>query len=215
MLSELAALPNVHLAASVDHVNAALLWDLQTRDRFGWVWHNATCYTPYFREVGFAGARRAGRGRAGGGCMRDVQRSAGPAGWLLPVHGWRCLASGGHMPRPQPCSPAHLHCKQPPTPPPPPPPTPPPPQHPHPPPTPHPPPPNPTPPPAPPAPPASPTSPSTALRHACSHPLHAHGPRRAVQQAERHGGAGLPVPQRPGGVQAHSGRAAGPLGGAG
>lgn len=30
-LSELAALPNVHLAASVDHANAALLWDLQVR----------------------------------------------------------------------------------------------------------------------------------------------------------------------------------------
>ena len=69
MLSELAALPNVHLAASMDHVNAALLWDLQTRDRFSWVWHNATCYTPYFREVGFAGERR----RVGGNCMRAAQ----------------------------------------------------------------------------------------------------------------------------------------------
>lgn len=28
-LALLAAVPNVHLAASVDHVNAALLWDLQ------------------------------------------------------------------------------------------------------------------------------------------------------------------------------------------
>ena len=120
-LSELAALPNVHLAASVDHANAALLWDQQasrqgggcraggavewvesmlldlkrrlfssrgqerrgaanqlhivdrpllpeplltrrcprplpqTRDRFSWVWHNATNYAPYLREVGFAG----------------------------------------------------------------------------------------------------------------------------------------------------------------
>lgn len=29
LLSELARLPRVHLAASVDHVNAALLWDQQ------------------------------------------------------------------------------------------------------------------------------------------------------------------------------------------
>lgn len=29
MLSELAALPNVHLAASFDHVNTPLLWDMQ------------------------------------------------------------------------------------------------------------------------------------------------------------------------------------------
>ncbi|KAL4449034.1 hypothetical protein ABPG77_007751 [Micractinium sp. CCAP 211/92] len=54
LLSELARLPRVHLAASVDHVNAALLWGQQTRDRFAWVWHNATTYAPYLREVGFA-----------------------------------------------------------------------------------------------------------------------------------------------------------------
>jgi hypothetical protein len=29
MLSELAALPNVHLAASYDNVNTHLLWDMQ------------------------------------------------------------------------------------------------------------------------------------------------------------------------------------------
>lgn len=33
LLSELAALPNVHLAASVDHANAALLWDQQVPPR--------------------------------------------------------------------------------------------------------------------------------------------------------------------------------------
>ncbi|EFN52388.1 hypothetical protein CHLNCDRAFT_26858, partial [Chlorella variabilis] len=68
VLSELAALPNVHLAASVDHVNAALLWDQQvccTRDRFSWVWHNATNYEPYHREVGYAGEGRGGGARAG------------------------------------------------------------------------------------------------------------------------------------------------------
>ncbi|PSC69977.1 Origin recognition complex subunit 2 [Micractinium conductrix] len=53
-LSQLAALPTVHLAASVDHANAAALWDTQTRDRFSWVWHNVTNYAPYLREVGYA-----------------------------------------------------------------------------------------------------------------------------------------------------------------
>ncbi len=33
---------------------------LQTRDRFAWVWHNATTYAPYLREVGFAGEFLAG-----------------------------------------------------------------------------------------------------------------------------------------------------------
>ncbi|KAL6767926.1 ORC2 [Auxenochlorella protothecoides x Auxenochlorella symbiontica] len=50
-LALLAAVPNVHLAASVDHVNAALLWDLQTRDRFAWVWHHVPTYAPYLQEV--------------------------------------------------------------------------------------------------------------------------------------------------------------------
>lgn len=54
LLSELAALPNVHLAASVDHANAPLLWDLQTKDRFAWAWHAAVTYEPYLREVAHA-----------------------------------------------------------------------------------------------------------------------------------------------------------------
>ena len=35
------------------------------------------------------------------------------------------------------------------------------------------------------------------LHRTCSHPLHADGPGGALQQAERHGGARLPVAQRP------------------
>ena len=51
MLSELAALPSVHLAASIDHVDAPLLWDLQIADRFGWAWHNVTSFAPLALEV--------------------------------------------------------------------------------------------------------------------------------------------------------------------
>ena len=51
MLSELAALPNVHLAATVDHVNFPLLWDLQTKDRFQWMFHQAATFQPYLHEV--------------------------------------------------------------------------------------------------------------------------------------------------------------------
>lgn len=51
MLSELAALPNVHLAASVDHVNFPLLWDLQTKDRFQWMFHQTATFQPYINEV--------------------------------------------------------------------------------------------------------------------------------------------------------------------
>jgi hypothetical protein len=54
LLSELASLPNVHLAASCDHVNSSLLWDLQARDRFSWAWHNATTFEAYSAEVAAA-----------------------------------------------------------------------------------------------------------------------------------------------------------------
>lgn len=51
LLSEVAALPNVHLAASVDHINAPLLWDMQTKDRFGWLWHQVATFEPYIDEL--------------------------------------------------------------------------------------------------------------------------------------------------------------------
>lgn len=54
-LALLAALPRVHIIASVDHVNASLLWDLQTRDRFSWVWYNVTNFEPYTIEVAHLG----------------------------------------------------------------------------------------------------------------------------------------------------------------
>lgn len=50
-LSELASIPQLHFGASIDHVNAPLIWDLQTRDRFSWSWHHVPTFKPYIREV--------------------------------------------------------------------------------------------------------------------------------------------------------------------
>lgn len=50
-LSELASIPRLHFGASIDHVNAPLIWDLQTRDRFSWSWHHVPTFKPYIREV--------------------------------------------------------------------------------------------------------------------------------------------------------------------
>eukprot|EP00890_Picochlorum_soloecismus_P002208 jgi/Picsp_1/2989/NSC_01212-R1_origin recognition complex subunit 2 len=50
VLSELASIPRVHFAASIDHVNAPLLWDLQTKDRFAWVWYHVPTFKPYIKE---------------------------------------------------------------------------------------------------------------------------------------------------------------------
>jgi len=51
LLSELASTPRVHFGASIDHVNAPLIWDLQTRDRFSWTWQHVPTFKPYIREV--------------------------------------------------------------------------------------------------------------------------------------------------------------------
>ena len=64
MLGELASMPRVHLIASVDHVNAPLLWSKREAARFNWVWQEATTFAPYAVETSFrrscspAGARR-------------------------------------------------------------------------------------------------------------------------------------------------------------
>ena len=47
---------SVHLIASIDHVNAPLLWDFALLDRFGWVWHDVTSFAPYRLETAFAPA---------------------------------------------------------------------------------------------------------------------------------------------------------------
>lgn len=50
-LSELASIPRLHFGASIDHVNAPLIWDLQTKDRFSWSWNHVPTFVPYIREV--------------------------------------------------------------------------------------------------------------------------------------------------------------------
>lgn len=51
LLGELAAMPRVHLVASVDHVNAPLLWSKREAARFNWVWQEATTFAPYSVET--------------------------------------------------------------------------------------------------------------------------------------------------------------------
>jgi origin recognition complex subunit 2 len=53
VLSELARIPGVSLVASIDHVNAPLMWDLDMYDRFRWAWICKTTYARYTREMVF------------------------------------------------------------------------------------------------------------------------------------------------------------------
>lgn len=75
-LSILAAASNIHLVASMDHINGPLIWSQKTKERFNWLWHDATTWHDFFHEAAFesetpdrrrssiAGSRGASRGIA-------------------------------------------------------------------------------------------------------------------------------------------------------
>jgi len=52
-LSVLASCPSIHLIASVDHINANILWDAVKAARFRWVWHELTTFSPYTAETSY------------------------------------------------------------------------------------------------------------------------------------------------------------------
>jgi origin recognition complex subunit 2 len=50
-LSLLAACPNVRMLASVDHINAAALFDSKQRKVFRWLWHHMPTLEPLWHET--------------------------------------------------------------------------------------------------------------------------------------------------------------------
>ncbi|KAK2874708.1 hypothetical protein Q8A67_021861 [Cirrhinus molitorella] len=52
-LGQLAALPNMHLLASIDHINAPLIWDQAKMSMFNWLWYETTTYMPYTEETSY------------------------------------------------------------------------------------------------------------------------------------------------------------------
>lgn len=53
LLSQLAACPGIFFIASIDHLNAPLLWDATMAARFNWLWHDLTTFEPYIAETAF------------------------------------------------------------------------------------------------------------------------------------------------------------------
>ncbi|MBN3295180.1 ORC2 protein, partial [Amia calva] len=52
-LGQLAAIPNLHLLASIDHINAPLIWDQSKLSQFNWLWYETTTYLPYIEETSY------------------------------------------------------------------------------------------------------------------------------------------------------------------
>ncbi|GFR27378.1 origin recognition complex subunit 2 [Trichonephila clavata] len=53
LLSSLAAIPNIHFVASIDHINAPLMWDQIMLSHFRWVWFDVTIFEPYVLETSY------------------------------------------------------------------------------------------------------------------------------------------------------------------
>ncbi|KAJ2230566.1 Origin recognition complex subunit 2 [Coemansia sp. RSA 485] len=52
-LAVLASCKNIHLMASIDHIEAPLIWDSSTTTRFNWAWHDLTTFEPYTVETSY------------------------------------------------------------------------------------------------------------------------------------------------------------------
>lgn len=53
ILSRLAKIKNIHLIASVDHINSPLMWDQTCMDNYNFVWYDCTTMLPYEQETAF------------------------------------------------------------------------------------------------------------------------------------------------------------------
>jgi origin recognition complex subunit 2 len=53
LLASLAGLSCIRMVATVDQINASLLWDTTKQDMFRFIWHDATTFTPYLVETTF------------------------------------------------------------------------------------------------------------------------------------------------------------------
>uniref|UniRef100_H3B313 Origin recognition complex subunit 2 n=1 Tax=Latimeria chalumnae TaxID=7897 RepID=H3B313_LATCH len=53
LLGQLAAVPNIHLLASLDHINAPLMWDQSKLSLFNWLWYETTTYKAYVEETSY------------------------------------------------------------------------------------------------------------------------------------------------------------------
>ncbi|XP_069020708.1 origin recognition complex subunit 2 [Embiotoca jacksoni] len=52
-LGQLASLPNLHLVASLDHINAPLVWDQFKQSQFNWLWWECVTFQHYGEETSY------------------------------------------------------------------------------------------------------------------------------------------------------------------
>ncbi|KAJ1796973.1 Origin recognition complex subunit 2, partial [Coemansia sp. RSA 2399] len=52
-LAVMSSCKNIRLLASIDHIEAPLIWDSSTVTRFNWAWHDLTTFEPYTVETSY------------------------------------------------------------------------------------------------------------------------------------------------------------------
>ncbi|KAJ3108041.1 Origin recognition complex subunit 2 [Physocladia obscura] len=69
----------IRLVATIDHINAPLLWDRAAADIYRWLWKDVTTYDGYWEETGWAGmaplvaVANGGAGRGVGGAVHVLK----------------------------------------------------------------------------------------------------------------------------------------------
>ncbi|XP_019642615.1 PREDICTED: origin recognition complex subunit 2-like [Branchiostoma belcheri] len=53
VLCQLAQVGGVRIIATIDHINAPLIWDQNKASRFNWLWYDVTSYEPYVEETSY------------------------------------------------------------------------------------------------------------------------------------------------------------------
>uniref|UniRef100_A0A663LYE9 Origin recognition complex subunit 2 n=1 Tax=Athene cunicularia TaxID=194338 RepID=A0A663LYE9_ATHCN len=53
ILAQLSSLPSIYLIASIDHINAPLLWDQAKLSLYNWLWYETTTFSPYVEETSY------------------------------------------------------------------------------------------------------------------------------------------------------------------
>ncbi|XP_055967841.1 origin recognition complex subunit 2 isoform X2 [Sorex fumeus] len=53
IIGQLSSLNNIYLIASIDHLNAPLMWDHAKQSLYNWLWYETTTYSPYTEETSY------------------------------------------------------------------------------------------------------------------------------------------------------------------
>ncbi|NXQ62064.1 ORC2 protein, partial [Anthoscopus minutus] len=53
ILAQLSSLPSIYLIASIDHINAPLMWDQAKLSLYNWLWYETTTFKPYVEETSY------------------------------------------------------------------------------------------------------------------------------------------------------------------